>query len=63
LLLLGRAMQLLAQPTKARAALEAAITNLENTVDTDHPALVQARRLLGEIPAIDKRNLRSWPQS
>jgi eukaryotic-like serine/threonine-protein kinase len=45
-LLLGRALQQLGQPIPARMAFQEAVTHLANTVDAQHPALVQARQLL-----------------
>jgi tetratricopeptide (TPR) repeat protein len=46
-LVLGRALQELGERVQARKAFEAAVVNLSNTVDSDHPALLQARQLLG----------------
>jgi serine/threonine-protein kinase len=45
-LLLGRALQMRGESQRAHDAFEAAIKNLSNTVDADHPALVQARSLM-----------------
>lgn len=45
-LLLGRALQQLGQQSEAHRALQEAVTHLSNTVDAEHPALVQARDLL-----------------
>jgi tetratricopeptide (TPR) repeat protein len=45
-LMLGRTLRETGQPLRAHAAFESAATHLANTVDTNHPALVEARRLL-----------------
>jgi len=45
LLVLGRASQALGQTEQAKKDLEAAIIQLSNTVDADHPALLQAKQL------------------
>lgn len=45
-ILLGRALQQLSRHTEARAAFQQAVTHLSNTVDENHPALVQARKQL-----------------
>jgi hypothetical protein len=42
---LARALQLLGKPEEARAALASAVDQLSNTVDEEHPLLVQARAL------------------
>ena len=44
-LTLGRALQKQGRETEAVKSLAAAITHLSNTVDEDHPALLQARTL------------------
>jgi serine/threonine protein kinase/tetratricopeptide (TPR) repeat protein len=46
-LMLGRALQLRGDTSAARIAFTSAVSHLSNTVDADHPALLQARRLLG----------------
>jgi serine/threonine-protein kinase len=46
-LMLGRTLQELGDHAQARKAFEAAVVHLSNTVDSDHPALLQARQLLG----------------
>jgi tetratricopeptide (TPR) repeat protein len=46
-LMLGRALRELGDSAQARKAFEAAVLHLSNTVDSDHPALLQARQLLG----------------
>jgi tetratricopeptide (TPR) repeat protein len=46
-LMLGRALQELGERAQAQKAFEAAVAHLSNTVDADHPALLQARQLLG----------------
>jgi tetratricopeptide (TPR) repeat protein len=46
-LMLGRALQKRGDDTKAHEAFEAAVRHLTNTVDADHPGLVQAMRLAG----------------
>ncbi len=45
-LTLGRALQRAGDSVQAHAAFESAIRHLSNTVVADHPALVEARRLL-----------------
>jgi tetratricopeptide (TPR) repeat protein len=45
-LMLGRALQARGDLAQARKAYEAAVTNLANTVDADHPELLRARQLL-----------------
>ena len=45
-LMLGRALRETGESGRARAAFESATQHLSNTVDTDHPALLEARRLL-----------------
>jgi hypothetical protein len=47
-LLLGRALQRLGQSAGAQDAIESAVTNLSNTVDEKHPALIEARALSGQ---------------
>lgn len=47
-LMLGRALQGQGSQAEARTVLQSAVTHLFNTVDPDHPALVQARGLLAE---------------
>jgi eukaryotic-like serine/threonine-protein kinase len=44
-LMLGRALQGLGDDTQAHKAYQAAIEHLSNSVDPDHPALLQARNL------------------
>jgi hypothetical protein len=44
-LLLGRALQQLGKSAQANEAFAAAVTNLSNTVDESHPALIEAREL------------------
>jgi tetratricopeptide (TPR) repeat protein len=44
-LMLGRAQQQLGNVDRAGQAFESAIVQLSNTVDADHPALVEARRM------------------
>jgi serine/threonine protein kinase/tetratricopeptide (TPR) repeat protein len=46
-LMLGRALQALGDRAQAHKAFDAAVLHLSNTVDSDHPALLQARQLLG----------------
>ncbi len=46
-LMLGRALQDLGDRAQAHKAFDAAVAHLSNTVDLDHPALLQARQLLG----------------
>jgi tetratricopeptide (TPR) repeat protein len=46
-LMLGRALQELGDRAQAHKAFDAAVIHLSNTVDSDHPALLQARQLLG----------------
>jgi tetratricopeptide (TPR) repeat protein len=46
-LLLGRILTKQGKPVDARAALLAAVENLSNTVDPDHPMLRLAQRLAG----------------
>jgi serine/threonine-protein kinase len=48
---LGRASERLGDRIQARKAIETGITHLSNTVDDNHPALLQARQLLAAIPA------------
>jgi hypothetical protein len=43
-LILGRAQQQLGHADEARRAFAAAVVQLSNTVDADHPALTAARR-------------------
>jgi serine/threonine-protein kinase len=45
-LMLGRALQARGQGAQAHRAFEAAVSELSNTVDDDHPLLLQARALL-----------------
>jgi tetratricopeptide (TPR) repeat protein len=45
-LTIGRALEQLGDSVLARKALETAIAHLSNTVDANHPALLQAQRLL-----------------
>jgi tetratricopeptide (TPR) repeat protein len=45
-LMLGRALQAQGDRAQAHEAFLAAVNNLSNTVDEDHPDLVQARKLL-----------------
>ena len=45
-LMLGRASSALGERDAAHQAFAAAVTNLANTVDADHPALLEARLLL-----------------
>jgi serine/threonine protein kinase len=45
-LMLGRALQQLQDPAQAHAAFAAALAQLSNTVDADHPQLLQVRQLL-----------------
>jgi hypothetical protein len=47
--MLGRSLQEVGNPAEARTAVEAAVANLSNTVDADHPALLQARQLLAAL--------------
>jgi len=47
-LLLGRVLLTRGETVEARKALDAAVNNLSNTVDADHPELVRAKKLLGE---------------
>jgi eukaryotic-like serine/threonine-protein kinase len=47
-LMLGRALQARGQGAQAHKAFENAVSDLSNTVDNDHPLLVQARRLIGQ---------------
>jgi serine/threonine-protein kinase len=49
LLAMGRASQELGNTKQAKNELEDAITHLSNTVDADHPALLQARQLLSTL--------------
>ena len=42
---LARALQLLGKSEQARAAAASAVEHLSNTVDEEHPLLVQARAL------------------
>ena len=44
--MLGRALQARGQNAPAHKAFENAVSDLSNTVDTDHPLLIQARDLL-----------------
>jgi uncharacterized protein involved in exopolysaccharide biosynthesis len=44
--MLGRALKARGDIEQARKALEAAVAQLSNTVDPDHPKLVRARELL-----------------
>jgi serine/threonine-protein kinase len=44
-LMLGRAWQAKGDLSQARRAYDAAVANLSNTVDADHPELVRARKL------------------
>jgi tetratricopeptide (TPR) repeat protein len=46
-LMSGRALEADGKHAQAQETLQAAVTNLSNTVDADHPELLQARRLLG----------------
>ena len=48
-LTLGRAFAQLGDRVQARKAFETCITHLSNTVDANHPALLQARQLLGAL--------------
>jgi serine/threonine-protein kinase len=43
---LGRAWQVKGDPARAKQAFDAAVFNLSNTVDMNHPALLQAKELL-----------------
>jgi len=45
-LMLGRVLQARGESAEAAKALQAAVENLSNTVDADHPQLVLARKLL-----------------
>jgi serine/threonine-protein kinase len=45
-LMLGRALQKLGDGSQAQAAFAAAVDNLSNTLDADHPLLIQARNQL-----------------
>jgi tetratricopeptide (TPR) repeat protein len=47
-LLLGRALQRLGKSAEAEEAFASAVTNLSNTVDETHPALIEARALSGQ---------------
>ena len=47
-LLLGRALQRLGKSAEADQALASAVTNLSNTIDESHPALIEARALSGQ---------------
>jgi serine/threonine-protein kinase len=47
-LLLGRALQRLGESAEADEAFASAVTNLSNTVDESHPALIEARALSGQ---------------
>ena len=46
-LMLGRALHAHGQGAQAHEAFENAVSDLSNTVDSNHPLLVQARNLLG----------------
>ena len=48
-LMLGSAQRKLGQHGQAYRALDAAVTNLSNTVDERHPALMEARNLLATV--------------
>ena len=48
LLLLGRALRHLGQTLPADEALTSAVEHLSNTVDETHPALIEARMLVGQ---------------
>jgi len=45
-LVLGRALEAHGEQAQAHEAFQAAVNNLSNTVDEDHPELLQARKLL-----------------
>jgi hypothetical protein len=47
-LLLGLALRELPQSTEADQAFASAVTNLSNTVDETHPALIEARARSGQ---------------
>jgi tetratricopeptide (TPR) repeat protein len=47
-LLLGRALKGLGKSTEAQEAFASAVTNLSNSVDESHPALIEARELSGQ---------------
>jgi tetratricopeptide (TPR) repeat protein len=51
-LLLGRALQMRGESPEAHEAFDAALRHLSNTVDADHPALVQARSLATAASAV-----------
>jgi serine/threonine-protein kinase len=51
-LMLGRALRELGDEAQARKAFDAAIEHLSNTVDPDHPALMQARDLASDSAAV-----------
>jgi serine/threonine-protein kinase len=50
-LMVGRAQQQLGHGEQAHRAFESAIAQLSNTVDADHPALVDARRYANGFPS------------
>jgi serine/threonine-protein kinase len=52
-LMLGRALKEKGDDVQARKAFEAAVTQLSNTVDANHPALMQARQLLASAKEPD----------
>jgi hypothetical protein len=46
---MGRASRELGNTQQAKKQIEDAIAHLSNTVDADHPALIQARELLSTL--------------
>jgi hypothetical protein len=46
---LGRALLRAGDRAEGRNALETAITHLSNTIDAEHPYLLQARAELGDV--------------
>jgi tetratricopeptide (TPR) repeat protein len=48
-LVLGRALAASGSPTEARGAFESALKHLSETVDTNHPALLQAQALIKSL--------------
>jgi serine/threonine-protein kinase len=50
-LLLGQSLQKMGDAPHANAAFSAAVDHLSNTVDADHPLLIQARAQLSSSPA------------
>jgi hypothetical protein len=58
-LILGRALQMLGDHAKAHEAFAAAVSHLSNTVDADHPDLLEARRLASTPRTGDARSASS----